>query len=349
MQPSEDPMIRLDGVGKTYPDGTVAVQHLDLDVPRGSLVCLVGPSGCGKSTTLKMVNRLIEPTSGTISLDGRDVTRVDAVELRRHIGYVIQQVGLFPHQTIRTNVATVPSLLGWEKRRANERADELMSLVGLEPSVYAARYPHQLSGGERQRVGVARALAADPPVLLMDEPFGAVDPINRKNLQDEFLRLQRDLHKTVMLVTHDIDEAVKMGDQVAVFAPGGRLAQYDVPAEVLGRPADDFVAEFVGASRGLRRLSVTPILRGDLETPTDPTAAGALASLPVTASLEDALALMMRQDEPAVAVIDDGQAIGVLTPSGIHAALRRSVAHGGVDGVVEGEAGAASSEAGSHA
>ncbi|MGH3363704.1 MAG: ABC transporter ATP-binding protein, partial [Nocardioidaceae bacterium] len=288
-------MIRLDGVGKTYPDGTVAVQHLDLDVPRGSLVCLVGPSGCGKSTTLKMVNRLIEPTSGTISLDGRDVTRVDAVELRRHIGYVIQQVGLFPHQTIRTNVATVPSLLGWEKRRANERADELMSLVGLEPSVYAARYPHQLSGGERQRVGVARALAADPPVLLMDEPFGAVDPINRKNLQDEFLRLQRDLHKTVMLVTHDIDEAVKMGDQVAVFAPGGRLAQYDVPAEVLGRPADDFVAEFVGASRGLRRLSVTPILRGDLETPTDPSASGALASLPVTASLEDALALMMRQ------------------------------------------------------
>ena len=353
MQPSEDPMIRLDGVGKTYPDGTVAVQHLDLDVPRGSLVCLVGPSGCGKSTTLKMVNRLIEPTSGTISLDGRDVTRVDAVELRRHIGYVIQQVGLFPHQTIRTNVATVPSLLGWEKRRANERADELMSLVGLEPSVYAARYPHQLSGGERQRVGVARALAADPPVLLMDEPFGAVDPINRKNLQDEFLRLQRDLHKTVMLVTHDIDEAVKMGDQVAVFAPGGRLAQYDVPAEVLGRPADDFVAEFVGASRGLRRLSVTPILRGDLETPTDPTASGALASLPVTASLEDALALMMRQDEPAVAVMDDGQTIGVLTPSGIHAALRRSVAHGGVDGEVdgaeEGEAGAASSEAGSHA
>jgi len=346
-------MIRLEGVGKTYPDGTVAVQHLDLDVPRGSLVCLVGPSGCGKSTTLKMVNRLIEPTSGTISLDGRDVTRVDAVELRRHIGYVIQQVGLFPHQTIRTNVATVPSLLGWEKRRANERADELMSLVGLEPSVYAARYPHQLSGGERQRVGVARALAADPPVLLMDEPFGAVDPINRKNLQDEFLRLQRDLHKTVMLVTHDIDEAVKMGDQVAVFAPGGRLAQYDVPAEVLGRPADDFVAEFVGASRGLRRLSVTPILRGDLETPTDPSGSGALASLPVTASLEDALALMMRQDEPAVAVMDDGQTIGVLTPSGIHAALRRSVAHGGVDGevdgVVEGEADAASSEAGTHA
>jgi len=346
-------MIQLDGVGKTYPDGTVAVQHLDLDVPRGSLVCLVGPSGCGKSTTLKMVNRLIEPTSGTISLDGRDVTRVDPVELRRHIGYVIQQVGLFPHQTIRTNVATVPSLLGWDKRRANERADELMSLVGLEPSVYAERYPHQLSGGERQRVGVARALAADPPVLLMDEPFGAVDPINRKNLQDEFLRLQRDLHKTVLLVTHDIDEAVKLGDLVAVFAPGGRLAQYDVPAEVLGRPADDFVAEFVGASRGLRRLSVTPILRADLESPTSSTAAGAVESVPVTASLEEALAVMMRQDEPAVAVTDDGRTIGVLTPNAIHAALRRSVTHdgveGGLDGDVDGGADAASSGAGSHA
>ncbi len=265
MQPSEQPMIRLDGVGKTYPDGTVAVHDLDLDVPRGSVVCLVGPSGCGKSTTVKMVNRLIEPTTGTITLDGRDVTQGDPVELRRHIGYVIQQVGLFPHQTIRTNVATVPSLLGWSRARATERAEELMELVGLDPSVYADRYPHQLSGGQRQRVGVARALAADPPVLLMDEPFGAVDPVNRANLQDEFLRLQRDLNKTVMLVTHDIDEAVKLGDRVAVFATGGRLAQYDAPAEVLGRPADDFVAEFVGASRGLRRLSVTPIRREDLE------------------------------------------------------------------------------------
>ena len=227
MQPSEDPMIRLRGLGKTYPDGTVAVQELDLDVPRGSVVCLVGPSGCGKSTTLKMVNRLIEPTSGTITIAGRDAGQVDPVEMRRHIGYVIQQIGLFPHQTIRTNVATVPSLLGWDKRRTNERADELMSLVGLEPSVYGDRYPDQLSGGQRQRVGVARALAADPPVLLMDEPFGAVDPINREKLQDEFLRLQRELHKTVMLVTHDIEEAVKLGDRVAVFAPGGRLVQYD--------------------------------------------------------------------------------------------------------------------------
>jgi osmoprotectant transport system ATP-binding protein len=324
VQPSEDPMIRLAGVGKTYPDGTVAVHDLDLSVPRGSLVCLVGPSGCGKSTTLKMVNRLIEPTTGTITLDGRDVTHGDPVELRRHIGYVIQQVGLFPHQTIRTNVATVPSLLGWSRARATERADELMTLVGLDPAVYAGRYPHQLSGGQRQRVGVARALAADPPVLLMDEPFGAVDPVNRTNLQDEFLRLQRDLHKTVMLVTHDIDEAVKMGDYVAVFAPGGHLAQYDTPAEVLGRPADDFVAEFVGASRGLRRLSVTPIRREDLD-PLGPDA-GSATEIPLVGTLEDALAAMMRGDEGTVTVTDGGRPLGVLTPGAIHAALRRSVA-----------------------
>jgi len=208
MDRSEEPMIRLDGVGKTYPDGTVAVQSLSLDVPRGTTVCLVGPSGCGKSTTLKMVNRLIEPTSGSIYLDGEDVTHTDPVALRRRIGYVIQQVGLFPHQKIRANVATVPVLVGWDRRRANARAEELLAMVGLDPSLYADRYPHQLSGGEQQRVGVARALAADPPVLLMDEPFGAVDPIVRGRLQDEFARLARDLDKTVMFVTHDIDEAV---------------------------------------------------------------------------------------------------------------------------------------------
>ena len=327
MQPSEEAMIRLDGVGKTYPDGTVAVHDLDLDVPRGSVVCLVGPSGCGKSTTLKMVNRLIEPTTGTIALDGRDVTHVDPVELRRHIGYVIQQVGLFPHQTIRTNVATVPSLLGWSRSDSSSRAEELLELVGLDPSVYADRYPHQLSGGQRQRVGVARALGADPPVLLMDEPFGAVDPVNRTNLQDEFLRLQRELHKTVMLVTHDIDEAVKMGDRVAVFAPGGHLAQYDVPAEVLGRPADDFVAEFVGASRGLRRLSVTPILREDLEPAPGDLDGTAQVSLDDT--LEDALAALMRQDTDRVAVTAEEGVVGVLTPTSVHAALRRSIAETG--------------------
>jgi osmoprotectant transport system ATP-binding protein len=320
---NEEPMIRLVGVGKTYDDGTVAVQALDLDVPRGALVVLVGPSGCGKSTTLKMVNRLIEPTSGRIFLDGEDITDSDPVQLRRRIGYVIQQIGLFPHQSIRVNVATVPSLLGWDKKKALARAEELMELVGLDPAEFGGRYPHQLSGGQRQRVGVARALAADPPVLLMDEPFGAVDPVVRGRLQDEFLRLQQDLGKTVMLVTHDIDEAVKMGDLVAVFASGGRLAQYDVPAQILGRPADDFVSEFVGAARGLRRLSVTPIDPADLE-PVDGN--HARATVDVSLSLEDALATMMRHDDGRVGVTRDGQPIGVLTPNAVHKALRRSVA-----------------------
>ncbi len=260
-------MIRLDAVGKTYPDGTIAVQRLDLDVARGALVTLVGPSGCGKSTTLKMVNRLIEPTSGTIVLDGEDVTRADPVQLRRRIGYVIQQVGLFPHQTVRTNVATVASLLGWNRKRTHERVDELLTLVGLEPGQYADRFPSQLSGGQRQRVGVARALVADPPVLLMDEPFGAVDPVVRTRLQDEFVALQERLGTTVMFVTHDIEEAVRLGNRVAVFEQGGRLAQYDTPARVLGAPADDFVAGFVGSDRGLRRLAVTGINDSDLELP----------------------------------------------------------------------------------
>jgi len=319
-------MIRLDGVGKTFDDGTVAVEALDLDVPRGAVVTLVGPSGCGKSTTLKMVNRLIEPTSGRIFLDGTDVTDADPVELRRGIGYVIQQVGLFPHQTIATNVATVPSLLGWSKADARARALELMDLVGLDPDVFADRFPHQLSGGQRQRVGVARALAADPPVLLMDEPFGAVDPVVRARLQDEFLRLQRELGKTVLLVTHDIDEAVKMGDQVAVFAAGGRLAQYDVPAAILGAPADEFVSEFVGGSRGLRRLSVTPIDPSYLE-PMDGVTASALAgTVDASATLEDVLALAMREDKELVGVTDGPKFLGVLTPNGVHRMLRASVA-----------------------
>jgi osmoprotectant transport system ATP-binding protein len=315
-------MIRLVGVGKTYDDGTVAVQDLDLDVPAGSMVVLVGPSGCGKSTTLKMVNRLIEPSHGQIFLEGEDITHGDPVALRRRIGYVIQQVGLFPHQTIRTNVATVPSLLGWDRKKSQQRAEELLELVGLDPEQYGGRFPHQLSGGQRQRVGVARALAADPPVLLMDEPFGAVDPIVRTRLQDEFLRLQRDLGKTVMMVTHDIDEAVRLGDRVAVFAQGGRLAQYDVPARILGRPADDFVAEFVGAARGLRRLSVTPIEVADLQSVNG---AAPSTTVPLDSSLEDAMASLLRQDEPVVGVTRDGELAGVLTADAIHRALRRSV------------------------
>jgi osmoprotectant transport system ATP-binding protein len=326
--PADELMIRLVGVGKTYEDGTVAVRSLDLDVRRGDLVCLVGPSGCGKSTTLKMVNRLIEPTSGRIVLDGEDVTSADPVELRRGMGYVIQQVGLFPHQKVLTNVTTVPRLLGWDADRARERGLELMELVGLDPATFADRYPHQLSGGQRQRVGVARALAADPPVLLMDEPFGAVDPVVRARLQDEFLKVQRELHKTVLMVTHDVDEAVKMGDRVAVFADGGRLAQYDVPATVLGAPADEFVAEFVGGSRGIKRLAVTRIDPALLE-PLDGVHAGALGgTIDASSTLEEAMALMMREDRAMVGVTDGARFLGVLTPNGVHAMLRASVRAG---------------------
>ncbi len=252
-------MIRLEHVGKTYADGTVAVQQLDLDVERGALVTLVGPSGCGKSTTLKMVNRLIEPTSGTITLDGEDVTGVDPVALRRRIGYVIQQVGLFPHQTVRTNVATVASLLGWDRKRTTDRVDELLSVVGLEPAQYGERYPAQLSGGQQQRVGVARALVADPPVLLMDEPFGAVDPITRQRLQDELLRLQVELRKTIVFVTHDFDEAVKLGDRIAILNVGSEIVQYDTPEQILTNPASEFVSSFVGAGAALKQLSLTRV------------------------------------------------------------------------------------------
>jgi osmoprotectant transport system ATP-binding protein len=318
-------MIRLTGVGKTYPDGTVAVHELDLDVAAGELVVLVGPSGCGKSTTLKMINRLIEPSTGTIEIDGQDVTGQDPVRLRRGIGYVIQQIGLFPHQKVETNVMTVPLLYGETKARARERAHELMEMVGLDVATFADRYPHQLSGGQRQRVGVARALAADPPVLLMDEPFGAVDPVVRVRLQDEFLRLQRELGKTVVLVTHDIDEAVRMGDRVAVFAEGGRLAQSATPAELLGRPADDFVADFVGSTRGLRRLTVTPIDPAHLE-PLDGVSTGDLgAAIDVDSTLEEALAVMLRDDRPMVGVKDGARFVGVLTPNGVHRALRASL------------------------
>lgn len=240
-----------------------AVNDLSFTVPAGRICVLVGPSGCGKTTSLKMVNRLIEPTSGRILIDGVDIATRSVTDLRRSIGYVIQQVGLFPHQTIAENVATVPRLLGWPKERQRKRADELLALVGLDPGRYGPRYPSQLSGGERQRVGVARALAADPPIMLMDEPFGAVDPIVRERLQNEFLRLQEDLAKTILFVTHDIDEAIKMGDLVAVLQVGGVLAQFGPPDEILANPASEFVARFVGVDRGLKRLSLSRV--GDLE------------------------------------------------------------------------------------
>src|SRR4051812_896918 len=239
--------------------GPGAVNDLSFSVPAGKICVLVGPSGCGKTTSLKMVNRLIEPSSGRILIDGRDIAGEDPIALRRRIGYVIQQVGLFPHLTIGDNVAVVPRLLGWDRQRQQKRAAELLELVGLEPARYAKRYPTQLSGGERQRVGVARALAADPPLMLMDEPFGAVDPIVRERLQNEFLRLQKDLAKTILFVTHDIDEAIKLGDLVAVMQLGGKLAQFGPPAEMLSNPASDFVAQFVGSDRGLKRLSLTRV------------------------------------------------------------------------------------------
>ncbi|MEW2437365.1 betaine/proline/choline family ABC transporter ATP-binding protein [Streptomyces caniferus] len=259
-------MIRFEHVTKSYPDGTTAVDDLTFEVAEGELVTLVGPSGCGKTTTMKMVNRLIEPTSGRILLDGADISALDPVQLRRRIGYVIQQVGLFPHKTVLDNTATVPHLLGRPRKQARARAAELLDLVGLDPSTYGDRYPDQLSGGQRQRVGVARALAADPPVLLMDEPFGAVDPVVREHLQNEFLRLQSTLRKTVLFVTHDIEEAVRLGDRIAVYG-AGRIEQFDTPATVLGAPATPYAAAFVGADRGLKRLSVTPVEPGDLEQP----------------------------------------------------------------------------------
>ncbi|WP_405551086.1 betaine/proline/choline family ABC transporter ATP-binding protein [Streptomyces sp. NBC_01171] len=259
-------MIRFEQVSKRYPDGTTAVDDLSFEVSEGELVTLVGPSGCGKTTTMMMVNRLIEPTAGRIVVDGEDIARVDPVRLRRRIGYVIQQVGLFPHRTVLDNTATVPSLLGWKRAKARARAAELLDLVGLDPKTFGARYPEQLSGGQRQRVGVARALAADPPVLLMDEPFGAVDPVVREQLQDEFLRMQQAVRKTVLLVTHDIEEAVRLGDRIAVYGEG-RIEQYDTPGAVLGAPATPYVAGFVGADRGLKRLSVTAIEPDDLEQP----------------------------------------------------------------------------------
>src|SRR3954454_16276625 len=313
-------MIRLERVSKTYDDGTTAVHELSLDVHRGELCVLVGPSGCGKTTTMKMVNRLIEPSGGRVLLDGDDVAKIDPVQLRRRIGYVIQQVGLFPHQTVRTNVATVPSLLGWDRKRARARVDELLDLVGLDPSTFAGRYPSQLSGGQRQRVGVARALAADPLVLLMDEPFSAVDPVARERLQTEFLRVQRELGTTVVFVTHDIDEAVRLGDRIAVLREGGHLEQYDTPATVLGSPATPFVADFVGADRAVKRLSVTSIDVDALETYDGDVP----VALPAESDLGQALSVLLATGDERVAVTgEDGSSLGTLTLPGPLAQARR--------------------------
>ncbi|PYC80847.1 proline/glycine betaine ABC transporter ATP-binding protein [Streptomyces tateyamensis] len=250
-------MIRFDGAGKRHPDGTIAVEELDLTVPAGRTTVLVGPSGCGKTTLLRMVNRMVEPTSGRVLLDGTDVAQLEPAKLRRGIGYVIQQAGLFPHRRVLDNIATVPYLLGWDRKRARSRAMELLELVGLAPET-AKRYPFQLSGGQQQRVGVARALAADPPLLLMDEPFSAVDPVVRAGLQEELLRLQAELNKTVLFVTHDIEEAVRLGDQIVVLREYGRIGQVADPATLLSAPADEQVAQFLGRDRGLRGLGLRP-------------------------------------------------------------------------------------------
>jgi osmoprotectant transport system ATP-binding protein len=300
-------MIRLENVSKRFAGvARPAVDRLDLEVPAGQTCVLIGPSGCGKTTTMRMVNRLIEPSEGRIFVAGEDVTSVDPVALRRRIGYVIQQIGLFPHQTIAQNVATVPKLLGWDEKRIRARCEEMLALVGLEPRQFLQRYPRHLSGGQRQRVGVARALAADPPVMLMDEPFGAVDPVVRGRLQDEFLGILRSLRKTVIFVTHDIDEAIKMGDLVAIMRDG-KLVQLATPDRLLAAPADDFVADFIGADRALRRLSL--VLVTDLLEPGP--APGEAPRLPASCNLRNAISAMIEQGGEAASVVDaEGRVIG---------------------------------------
>ncbi|MCC3294143.1 ATP-binding cassette domain-containing protein [Arthrobacter sp. zg-Y411] len=289
--------ILLEDVTKRFPgQEKPAVGGLTMEIPQGSIVMLVGPSGCGKTTTLKMINRLIEPTSGQIILNGEDVTGIDGDQLRRGIGYVIQAGGLFPHMTVAANIAVVPKMLNWDKERIRSRVDELLELVSLDPALYRDRYPKELSGGQQQRVGVARALAADPPVLLMDEPFGAVDPITRQRLQDELLHIQSELHKTIVCVTHDFDEAVKLGDWIAIFDEGAQLVQYDSPERILASPANEFVENFIGSGAGLKQLTLTRVNEVDLV-------------MPVTASVgdltSDTLSRLQGAGEQNAVVLDE--------------------------------------------
>lgn len=292
-------MIRLAGVSKTYSRAQVpAVDSLSLEVPQGHICVLVGPSGCGKTTTMKMINRLIEPSGGAIYIDGQDCARVNVIDLRQRIGYVIQEIGLFPHMTIAENIATVPRAQKWAEARIQERVDQLLELVGLDPATYRHRYPRDLSGGQRQRVGVARAMAADPPILLMDEPFGALDPINRAKLQNEFLRIQEDLAKTIIFVTHDIDEAIKMGDEIAVMRRG-KLVQYGPPEEILRQPADEFVANLIGGNRTIKRLSLLRVAEVANRQ--------AATTTPPEATREEVEAQLAQSDLGAVIVLDSQQ------------------------------------------
>ncbi|MFC4083768.1 ABC transporter permease subunit [Amycolatopsis samaneae] len=312
--------IELDGVGKRYPGQSApAVDNLTMRIPAGEIVVLTGPSGCGKTTTMRMINRLAEPTSGRITVGGTDVSALDVDEHRRDTGYVIQQVGLFPHLRVAGNIGVVPRRLGWTRGRVAARVRELLAVVGLEPE-HGGRYPHELSGGQRQRVGVARAMAADPPVMLMDEPFGSTDPITRARLQDEFLRLQREVRKTIVFVTHDFDEAVKVGDRIAVLRPRSVLAQYGTPEEILAAPADDYVASFIGGGRNLRRLGL--IRLREIELGPVPRVSDAPRSLPADATLRDALDAMVRDGGTEVLVTDGDRPLGVCDLPALLRALR---------------------------
>jgi osmoprotectant transport system ATP-binding protein len=316
--------LEFKNVEKRYPNAeTPAIDNLSFTVPAGEVCVLVGPSGCGKTTAMRLVNRMIDLTGGDILIDNHTIKGRETTELRREIGYVIQHVGLFPHLNIIKNISVVPKLLGWDRKRMNDRAHELLDLIGL-PQEMGTRYPSQLSGGQRQRVGVARALAADPPLMLMDEPFGAIDPINRERLQNEFLRLQREIRKTIVFVTHDIDEAIKMGDRIAILREGGQLVQYDSPENILANPVNDFVARFVGADRGLKRLALTRLDQIRLEDASAARGAGEASTVPSTATLRDALSVMMSDSMRPLLVVDaDGNATGAVTIELINEALRR--------------------------
>ena len=315
-------MIRLENVNKGFPGGANAVINLSLDIPDGQTCVLIGPSGCGKTTTLRMINRLIEPDTGRIFVDGQDTRAMDPAQLRLKMGYVIQNTGLFPHMTVGENVGTVPRLWNWDKARVEARIDELLTLVGLDPREYRHRYPHQLSGGQRQRVGFARALGADPPILLMDEPFGAVDRITRERLQHEFINIQRSVRKTVVFVTHDIDEAVLVGDRICLMKMQAEIAQYDTPDAILTQPASDYVSEFLGRDRLVRRMSIEPIHPDALEHP----AGGPPAHEPrvsVTSTLSDAFAAALSSPTERAAVFDGERYLGSFSATSLLESMRR--------------------------